>query len=100
MADEIKNTNTTNVFLNNIAELATPEGVQKYLLGTKKNGTPRAVYDVVRDYTHPKKKKKKHKNKKSKELPTSYAFYLSTKDSKKKKKKDKKKKKKDKYWHI
>lgn len=96
MADETKNTNNTNIFMENISELMTPEGVQKYLLGTKKNGTPRAVYDIVRDYTHPKKKKKKHKSKKSKDIPTSYAFYLSTKAKNKKKNK----KKKDKYWHI
>lgn len=83
-----------DTFIENIAKLATPEGVQQYLLGTKKNGSPRAVYDVVRDYTKP-KKKKKH-NKKSQAVGDStYAFYLNTK-----KKKKKKHKKDDKHWHI
>ena len=104
MADELKNTNNTagkgsNVLLENLSVLMTPEGVQKYILGTKKNGSPRAVYDVVKDYTEPKKKKKgkkKGKKKNKVDIPTSYSFYLSTKSSKKKKKD----KKKDKHWHI
>lgn len=104
MADELKNTNNTagkgsNVLLENLSVLMTPDGVQKYILGTKKNGSPRAVYDVVKDYTEPKKKKKgkkKGKKKNKVNVPTSYSFYLSTKSSKKKKKD----KKKDKYWHI
>lgn len=97
MADEIKNTNNnTNVLMENLSELMSPEGVQKYILGTKKNGTPRAIYDVVRDYTKPKKKKKNKKRKKNKDIPVSYSLYLGTKSSKKKKKN----KKKDKYWHI
>ena len=103
MSDEIKNTNKANsIFAENMAELMSPEGVQKYLLGTKKNGTPRAVYDVVRECVlKDKKSKKKGKKHKKKDLPTSYSFYLDTKDSKKKKKKKKKKNKdKDKYWHI
>lgn len=82
-----------DTFVENIAKLATPEGVQQYLLGTKKNGTPRAVYDVVKDYTKPKKKKKKHKGNKSGGGDSTYAFYLNTK-------KKKKKKNKDKHWHI
>lgn len=81
----------SSVLLDNLAVLTTPEGIQKYLLGTKKNGTPRAVYDVVRDYAKPKKKKKDKKNKKG---GTSYEFYLNTKKGKKKKKKEKK------HWHI
>ena len=104
MADELKNTNNTagkgsNVLLENLSVLMTPDGVQKYILGTKKNGSPRAVYDVVKDYTEPKKKKKgkkKGKKKNKVNVPTSYSFYLSTKSSKKKKKD----KKKNKYWHI
>lgn len=38
------------------------DGIQQYVLGTKKNGEPRAVYDIIKDYTVP-KKKKKHKKK-------------------------------------
>lgn len=98
MSDEKKiNTEKTNsVFMENMMTLMTPEGVQKYILGTKKNGTPRAVYDVVRDYTKPKKKKKDKKKKKGKNnVPASYSFYLNTSAAKKKKKK-----KKDKHWHI
>ena len=72
-------------------DLATPDGLQKFFLGTKKNGQPRAVYDVVKHYTTPKKEKKRKKDK----LPDStYSFYLNAK-SKKKKKKHKKD-----HWHI
>lgn len=88
MSDDKK---TTNVFVENMAVLATPEGLQKYVLGTKKNGSPRAVYDVVKDYSCPKKKKKKDGKKKSN---STYSFYLDSKKS------GKKKKKKEKYWHI
>jgi len=97
MADEIKTTEKNNsVLVDNLTTLVSPEGLQKYVLGTKKNGTPRAIYDVVKDYTKPKKKKKDKKKKKKDEVPTSYSFYLSTKDKKKKKKK----KNKNKHWHI
>lgn len=92
MADE-KNVPTV---VENLQVLATPEGFQKYLLGTKKNGQPRAVYDVVKDYTKPKKKKKKKKSKDYDKL-SSYDIYMKAAKSKKKKKK---KKDKNKYWHI
>lgn len=84
---------TTSVFVENMAVLTTPEGFQKYMLGTKKNGTPRAVYDVVKDYTKPKKSKKKKKDKKKGSSSSTYAFYLGNK-------KGKKKKKKNDHWHI
>lgn len=94
MSDEKKE---TSVFVENMSILTTPEGFQKYVLGTKKNGTPRAVYDVIRDYVEPKgkkgKKKKKDKKKDKHDDASMYGFYLSSK-------KKKKKKKKDKYWHI
>ena len=80
-----------------LSVMVTPENIEKYILGTKKNGTPRAVYDIVKDYTQPKKKKKKKKHKDA-EITPSYAFYLSASGGKKKKKK-KKKKNKD-HWHI
>jgi len=80
--------------MDNLAVLMTPENVQRYILGTKKNGTPRAVYDIIRDcYGYGgKKKKKKHK----KNYYTAYDLYFDV-DHKKKKKK--KKKNKD-FWHI
>lgn len=86
-----------NVLLNNLAIITSPENIQKYILGTKKNGTPRAVYDIIKDYSQPAKKKgKKKKNKGYKDSGdiTGYSLYVTTK------KKGKKKKKKDKYWHI
>lgn len=89
-----------NVLLENLAEIATPENVQKYILGTKKDGNPRAVYDIIRDYTKPgKKKKKKHKKNKNHGVDdvTAYSLYVTTK---KKGKKKGKKKKKNKHWHI
>lgn len=82
-----------SVFVQNITALTSPEGIQKYLLGTKKNGYPRAVYDVVKDCmgTTKKKKGKKKKHKKDKS-PSTYSFYINSKDKKKKKKKN--------HWHI
>lgn len=92
MADTEKK--TEHPILQNLAELSTPDNIQKYFFGTKKNGDPRAVYDIVRDYTKPKKKKKKKKSKAS--PTTTYDFYVS---AKKRKKKHKKKKNKN-FWHI
>ena len=90
---KVADNNTTDIIKENAKTLLPPEGFQKYILGTKKDGNPRAVYDCIRDYTNPKKDKKKKKHKKNKNNPeTSYAFYVSTKK--------KKKKKKDKHWHI
>lgn len=84
MADE-----KSSIFIDNLAVLTNPEGIQKYIFGHKKNGTPRALYDILKDIygceCH-KKKKKKHKKDKS----TTYEFYLDTK----------KKKKHKKHWHI
>lgn len=88
-----------NVFVENMQVLLSPDGMQKYLFGFKKNGTPRAVYDIVSDYTKPKKKKHKkkgNKGKKNKNANTSFEFYLNSKKNKKKSKKHKK----NKYWHI
>jgi len=87
-----------SILAENLSVLATPEGVQKYIFGTKKNGTPRAAYDVIMgivEFADDKKKKKKkhsHKNKgkKNKKL-TGFSFYVT---SKKKHKKHKK------HWHI
>ena len=90
MADEEKK--VPSILVENLSILTTPEGIQKYILGTKKNGNPRAVYDVVKDYT---KMEKKHKKKKKKKNgSSSYEFYISTKKGKKKKKNKKK------HWHI
>lgn len=91
MGEEKKPEKKANAFLENLAELTTPEGIQKYFLGTKKNGAPRAAYDIFKDYIKPKKKKHK-KNKKKKNESNSYSFYLNTKKGKKKKDK--------KHWHI
>ncbi len=82
-----------NNLLKNLANLTEPANFQKYVLGTKSNGQQRALYDIVRDYTKPKKKKKKKKN----PSPDAYQLFLT---SKKKKKKHKKKKHKKDYWHI
>ena len=84
----------TPVFIENLAVLTTPEGFQKYLLGYKKNGKPRAVYDIVKDYAEPGKKKSKKKKKGKKEKIDVYDIYMAPSYKKKKKKK------KEKYWHI
>lgn len=81
-----------NVFVDNMMVLASPEGIQKYIMGTKKNGQPRAAYDIIKDIwgIDDKKKKRKKKSKKSKKHSLSaYDFYVS-----------KKKKKHKKHWHI
>ena len=81
-----------SVFVDNLTVLTSPEGMQKYLLGTKKNGAPRALYDVFKDVVPglKKNKKDKHKSKKGKKSKKSmYNFYISTK-----------KKKGKKHWHI
>lgn len=102
MADTITKTETTeikNIPDKTLSVLATPEGFQKYILGTKKNGSPRAVYDVITDYIPPKKAKKhkkKDKKKSKKNKGSGNSMYDFYKDSKKKKKKKKSKK----YWHI
>ena len=93
MRDEKK-----NIFVENMQVLFSPDGMQKYLFGSKKDGSPRAAYDIVRDFVKPKKKKHKKKNKKSGKSNNSFEFYLNTKGSGKKK--HKKKNKKNKYWHI
>jgi hypothetical protein len=99
---EVKDTKD-NALAEAMASLVTGENLQRYILGTKKNGTPRAIYDIVKDNKdEKKKKKKKKKNKKKKKhmediASLRYDLYVK---SKKKKKKDKKKKKKDKVWHF
>lgn len=91
MADERKS--NKDIIHDSMIELLTLEGLQKYLLGTKKNGDPRAVYDVVKDYRSPKKRKKhkKHKGKHGDSIVNVYAQYGHHK---------KKHKKKPKHWHI
>lgn len=87
MAEELKS--SASIFIDNLAVLTTPEGIQKYIFGNKKNGTPRALYDILKDIYGDdcrSKKKKKHK----KDSATTYEFYLDTK----------KKKKHKKHWHI
>ena len=98
------NTDMTNketnkeIFERNIkilSELLSGENIQKYILGTKKNGQYRALYDIIIDILGKSKKKKKKKNKDS-----IYSLYLKEKEKKKSKKdkKDKKKKKKKKKY--
>lgn len=89
-----------NVFVENMQVLLSPDGMQKYLFGSKKDGSPRAVYDIVKDFTKPKKKHKKKKGKKITKGSNSFEFYLNSKGDKKKHKKKKGDKKKNKYWHI
>ena len=76
----------------NITQLITAENIQKYVLGSTKEGNPRAIYDVVRDFIKPKKKKKNGKKGKY-SMVDEYAVLRK----KKKKKKGKKKKKKNKF---
>lgn len=71
-----------------ITSFITPDNIKTYVLGTKKNGEPRALYDIVKDVIkgrNGKKKKKKYNDDFS---------ILIKKNGKKKKKKKKKGKKK------
>lgn len=83
-----------------LGDVVTPKNIQEYILGTKKNGQPRAVYDIVKDFMIDKpKKKKKHKKKKGNGasigvFPDNMSVYN---EYRKHKKKGKHKKK---YWHI
>lgn len=82
-----------NVFVDNMMVLTSPEGIQKYIMGTKKNGAPRAVYDIVKDVFDidtKKKKKKKAKKHTKKHSLSAYDFYVAKKKHKKHKK----------HWHI
>lgn len=67
----------------------TSENIQVYLLGTKKSGKPRSVYDIVKENTRKKKKKTKNSD-------SVYSIYRDTKKGKKKKGK----RKKTKYWKF
>jgi len=69
----------SNKVLEKVLEIVTMENIQKYVLGTKKSGSPRAVYDIIRDYSRPKKRKK------YKGDGNSYSLYLRAKKNKKKK---------------
>lgn len=97
MSEEFKIHESTQILCDNLAALASPDGIQRYILGTKKNGQPRAVYDVIKDCLEPKKKskkkdKKKKKNKKKAKNKSTYSVYVDSKKSKKATK--------SKYWHI
>jgi hypothetical protein len=71
------------------SDLAILEYVQKYVLGNKKDGSPRAIYDVAKDMMWGKKKKKE-------ESEGSYSLYSKWRKKKKKKNRGKK----NKYRYI
>ena len=81
MSDEKKE----NSLGEKLSELITAENIQKYVLGSTKEGNPRAIYDVVRDFIKPKKKKKKGKKGES-SIVDEYAVFRKKKKGKKKKK--------------
>ena len=77
-----------NLLDTTIARFITPENIRTYILGTKKNGEPRALYDIMRDVFSNKSKRKKKKKK------DDFSILI------KKKGKKKKGKKKDKEWKF
>lgn len=91
--EKVDSKRASSVLLDNLAALSKPENIQKYILGTKSSGYPRALYDIIKDYTKPKKKGEKKGGGGS-----SYSLYLMAKGKKGKKKH--KKGKKNKHWHI
>lgn len=86
MSEENKNVNDETI-LENFKQLAKLEGIQRYILGTKKNGQPRALYDIITDFVPTKNKKKKKKKKDKDKEVNQFNFYKSYKRKKKKKKK-------------
>ena len=88
MSDEKKDVKVTN------NDLLTLDNFQKYVLGFKGDGVPRALYDIIKDVTRHKKRKNKRKKHRKEKMGSAYSFYTS----KKKKKKDKDKK--YKHWNI
>jgi hypothetical protein len=66
----------------------TSENIQSYVLGTKKNGKPRSIYDIMSKSSLKKKKKKK-------KADDAYSLYRQVKKGKKKKKK-----KNTKHWKF
>ena len=88
MSDNSKQQGLGSKIADIVTSVLTADNVKTYLLGTKKNGKPRAIYDIVKSQTSKKKKKKKKQD-------DTYSLYLGVK--KKKKKKDKNK---GKYWKF
>ena len=70
-----------------VKKAATLDNFQKYVMGYKKNGQPRAIWDVVKKYG---KKKSKRKKGDEKSTANSFSFYLGSK----------KKKGKGKHWKF
>ena len=88
-ADSKGRRKNNSVVVEVLATIFNPETLQTYVLGTKKSGKPRAIYDVYRDHTKPKKKKKQNK-------ADRYSLYFGTTKKNKKGKKNKK----SKYWQY
>lgn len=88
MSDNSKQSGIGSKIADIISAVFTAENVQTYVLGTKKSGKPRAIYDIVKAETSKKKKKKK-------KIDDAYSLYRSTKKKKKKNKKNK-----SKHWRF
>ena len=80
-----------NTLVEVLEKVVTPENIQKYIFGTKKSGQPRALYDILKDYTVDTKRKKKNKDD---EDGDPFSVILSVKN------KGKRKKKKSKHWYV
>ena len=79
MSDQKETQNNRSKIIENIANIITPENIQKYILGNKRCGQPRALYDIFKDY---RKDKRKYKYKKKNK---GYSLLLKPKKKKKKK---------------
>lgn len=77
-----------NQLLVNLSSILTAENLQRYILGYKSNGNPRAAYDIVKDFSKRGKKKKKHKKHNKKKNGSAYELYVTAKKGK------------NKHWHI
>lgn len=99
MSEELTTTQANAPLLEKLMDKDTIVLAQKVFLGTKKNGEPRGVFEVVEKCVpvlREEKSRKKKKKKGNKSTGNTYSFLLASKSEKKKKKK----KKKDKYWKI
>ena len=64
----------------------TGESLQRYVLGYKRSGQPRAIYDVFKDFMYEPKKKSGKKKKKNKDMSGKDIYRLLNKTRKKSKK--------------
>jgi hypothetical protein len=88
MSEKDNTSNKGNCLRENLANIITVDNIGKYVLGTKKNGQPRSLRDIiVKDIRGIKGKSKKKKKKEGSDISKYYPFIFTPKKKIKKKKK-------------